>query len=80
MIRWATELIGTFVLVFFGTGAVVIGNAYPGTISPAAIALAFGLTVMTMIYAIGDISGALINPAVTVAFWLVSHAPLAAPR
>jgi aquaporin Z len=75
MIRWATEFIGTFVLVFFGTGAAVVGNAYPGTISPPAVALAFGMAVMTMIYAIGDISGAHINPSVTVAFWLARRLP-----
>ena len=75
MNRWVSEFIGTFFLVFFGTGAIVIGDAFPGTIPHLAIAAAFGLVVMTMIYAIGDLSGAHINPAVTIAFWLARRLP-----
>jgi len=63
MVRWTSEFIGTFFLVFFGTGAIVVGDAFPGTIPHIAIAATFGLVVMTMIYAIGDTSGAHINPA-----------------
>jgi aquaporin Z len=75
MVRWASEFIGTFFLVFFGTGAIVIGDAFPGTIPHFAIAAAFGLVVMTTIYALGDLSGAHINPAVTIAFWLARRLP-----
>ena len=75
MIRWTSELIGTFMLVLFGTGAIVVADTYPGTIPHPAIALAFGCVVMTMIYAIGDVSGAHINPAATLAFWLARRLP-----
>ena len=75
MVRWASEFIGTFSLVFFGTGAIVVADANPGMIPHFAVAAAFGLVVMTMIYAIGDLSGAHINPAVTIAFWLARRLP-----
>ena len=75
MIRWTSELIGTFMLVLFGTGAIVVADTYPGTITHPAIALAFGCVVMTVIYAIGDVSGAHINPAATFAFWLARRLP-----
>jgi aquaporin Z len=63
------EFIGAFALVFAGTGAIVINDASGGAISHAGIALTFGLVVLAMIYAVGDISGAHLNPAVTSAFW-----------
>jgi len=75
VVRWASEFIGTFSLVFFGTGAIVVADANPGMIPHFAVAAAFGLVVMTMIYAIGDLSGAHINPAVTIAFWLARRLP-----
>jgi aquaporin Z len=75
MTRYISEFIGTFVLVLFGTGAMVIGAMHPGTIPHVASAGVFGLAVMTMIYAIGDVSGSHINPAVTVAFWLARRLP-----
>ncbi len=65
---WA-ELIGTFILVFVGTGAIMI-NDISGEVTNLGIGLSFGLVVMVVIYSIGDISGAHINPAVTVAFWI----------
>ncbi len=64
------EFIGTFALVFAGTGAIVINDVSGGTVTHVGIALTFGLVVMAMIYAVGDISGAHFNPAVTSAFWL----------
>lgn len=67
--KYTAEMIGTFCLVFAGTGAVVINDVQGGVISHVGIALTFGLVVMAMIYAIGDVSGAHINPAVTIAFW-----------
>lgn len=65
---WA-EALGTFALVFAGTGAIVINDVTQGTITHVGIALTFGLIVMAMIYSIGDVSGAHINPAVTIGFW-----------
>ena len=65
----AAEAIGTFILVFTGTGAVVFGDISGGLVTPLGIGLVFGLVVMTLVYTLGDISGAHINPAVTLAFW-----------
>lgn len=67
--KYLAEFIGTFALVFAGTGAVVINNFSNGAVTHSGIAITFGLIVMAMIYAIGDISGAHINPAVTIAFY-----------
>lgn len=68
MRRYFSELLGTFILLFAGTGAIVINATSGGTITHAGIALVFGLVVMAMIYTFGDTSGAHLNPAVTVAF------------
>lgn len=64
---WA-EFFGTYILVFVGCGAIIINSITAGTVSHLGIGLSFGLVVMTMIYAIGEISGSHINPAVTIAF------------
>ena len=67
MKSYLAEFIGTFALVFCRTGAIII-NAQTGVISHVGIAITFGLVVMVMIYAVGNISGAHFNPAVTIAF------------
>src|SRR4051794_40339459 len=66
--RCASEVLGTFCLVFAGTGAIVINTISGGAITHVGIALTFGLVVLAMIYALGDASGAHLNPAVTVGF------------
>src|SRR6185369_10882816 len=72
MKKLVAEFLGTFTLVFAGTGAIVINSASNGAISHAGIALTFGLVVLAMIYTFGDVSGAHLNPAVTTAF-AISH-------
>src|ERR1700758_2586136 len=78
MRKLAAELFGTFALVFAGTGAIVINDVSGGTVTHVGIALTFGLVVMAMIYAVGDVSGAHLNPAVTCGFWLAGRLPVAA--
>ncbi len=68
MKRIFAEFLGTFALVFAGTGAIVINNASNGAVTHAGVALTFGLIVMAMIYTMGDVSGAHLNPAVTLGF------------
>ncbi|MDQ0222400.1 MIP/aquaporin family protein [Streptococcus moroccensis] len=69
MKKFVAELIGTFMLVFFGTGAVVFGNGVNG-VGHLGIALAFGLSIVAAAYSIGTISGAHLNPAVSIAMFV----------
>lgn len=64
MKKFVAELIGTGVLVFVGVGSAVLAGSEVGYLG---IALAFGLTLLAMVYAIGSVSGCHINPAVTIA-------------
>ena len=64
------EFLGTFMLVFAGTGAIIINDVSGGTITHLGIAIVFGLAVLSVIYAYGDLSGAHINPAVTFSFFV----------
>lgn len=75
MRRYAAEFLGTFLLVFAGPGAVVIDEVSGGGVGSLGIGLSFGLAVMAAIYSVGHLSGAHINPAVTVAFALARHFP-----
>jgi MIP family channel proteins len=72
--RVAAEALGTFALVFFGAGSVMIAAKY-GSFGQLGIAVAFGLVIAAMGYALGHISGAYLNPAVTFAFALSRHFP-----
>ena len=66
--KLTAEMFGTFALVFAGTGAIIINDVSGGIVTHIGIAVTFGLIVMTMIYALGDVSGAHFNPAVTLGF------------
>lgn len=65
--KYSAEFIGTFALVFCGTGAIVVNQQSDGSLGLIGISLAFGIIVAAMIYVFGNISGSHINPAVTIA-------------
>lgn len=67
MKKYIAEFIGTFALVFCGTGAIIVNEQSNGSLGLLGIALAFGITISVMIYIFGNISGTHINPSVTVA-------------
>ena len=73
--KYIAEYIGTFILVFAGTSAIVVNDISGGVITHVGVSLVFGLAVSAMIYTLGDVSGAHINPAVTIAFWHANRFP-----
>jgi aquaporin Z len=76
MRKYVSEAIGTFAIVFCCTGAGIINQEIPGSVTQVGIAMTCGLIVASMIYALGEISGAHFNPAVTLSFWASKHFPL----
>lgn len=75
--KYISEIIGTFILVFCGTGAIIFNQLSGGeSIGHLGISIVTGLTVAAMIYTVGDISGAHLNPIVTFAFYLAKEFPV----
>lgn len=75
MRKLVAELFGTFALVFAGTGAIVVNDLSGGVVTHVGVALTFGLIVLALIYALGEVSGAHFNPAVSLGFWLAGRFP-----
>jgi aquaporin Z len=76
MRKYVAEFLGTFALVFCGTGSIVINEESHGAVTHVGIAVTFGLIVMSMIYALGEISGAHLNPAVSISFAMAGRLPI----
>lgn len=76
MQNYLAEYLGTFMLVFAGTGAIIINDYSGGAITHVGVALTWGMIVAVIIYSIGDISGAHLNPAVTIGFCVAKRFPL----
>jgi glycerol uptake facilitator-like aquaporin len=74
--RAAAEALGTFFLVLIGPGTAMVDAFSHGAVGQVGVALAFAFVVIAMIYALGHLSGAHINPAVTIAFWSVRRFPV----
>lgn len=69
------EILGTYLLVFVGCGAVVVNDLYGGVLGHLGVNAVFGLVVMAVIYSMGNVSGAHINPAVTIGFYFAGRIP-----
>jgi len=74
--NYLAELLGTFALVFCGTGAIIIDQQSGGAVTHVGVAITFGLIIMSMIYSLGNISGAHLNPAVSIAFTISGRFPV----
>ncbi len=68
--KYVSEMLGTYFLVFIGTGSIIVNNIYHNLFGLTGIALSFGLIITAIIYIFGNISGAHINPAVSIAFFV----------
>jgi aquaporin Z len=75
MRRLLAEFLGTFVLIFVGTGAIVVDSSSGGSIGHGGISVVFGLAVLAMIHTFGDVSGAHLNPAVSIGFAAAGRFP-----
>jgi len=73
--RSLCEALGTFILIFCGTGAIVVNDLSQGAITHVGIALTFGLVVLALIHALGPISGCHLNPSVSMGLWLAGIFP-----
>ena len=73
--QYSAEFVGTYFMIFFGCGSMILANTQPGYNS-SSIPIIWGGAVSIMIYAVGHISGAHLNPAVTIAFWATRKLPL----
>lgn len=71
--KYTAEAIGTFALVFVGTGSMVINDLYGGVVTHVGVSLTWGLIVTAMVYTLGDVSGAHINPAVSLGLFLAKR-------
>lgn len=76
MKKYVAEIVGTFALVFCGTGAIIIDQQTGGSVTHVGVSITFGLIVMAMIYSLGNISGAHLNPAVSIAFTVAKRFPV----
>jgi len=74
-VQLVAEVISTFILVFTGCGSAMVNAISDGKVTPVGISIAFGLVITIMIYSVGHISGAHMNPAVTLAFAVARHFP-----
>lgn len=75
MKKFISEFIGTYAIIFAGTGAIIVNDMSGGSITHVGISITFGLVVLAMIYTLGDISGAHLNPAVTLGFFAARRFP-----
>ena len=76
MKKYYSEFIGTFIMMFCGTGAMVIDETTNGSVTHVGVAITWGLIIMSLIYALGETSGAHFNPAVTIAFTVNKNFPI----